>query len=86
MKAAYEEFRMPTYHGFAYMERPQDHLRWFDAVQAKYHRKGKLFTTKDFNDLVGEWAVISDNPAIGFVEKLLQTCPAVTHSYHNHKD
>ncbi|KAK1445934.1 hypothetical protein CMEL01_10177 [Colletotrichum melonis] len=75
MKAAYEELGMPTYHGFVYIERPQDHLRWFDAVQAKYYGKGKPFTTEDFDDLVGEWAVVSDNPAIGFAEELLQTYP-----------
>ncbi|KAK1506516.1 uncharacterized protein CCOS01_16568 [Colletotrichum costaricense] len=86
MKAAYEELGMPTYHGFVYIERPQDHLRWFDAVQAKYYGKGKPFTTEDFDDLVGEWAVVSDNPVIGFVEELLQTYPEVSQPYHNPKD
>ncbi|KAF4779697.1 endonuclease exonuclease phosphatase family protein [Colletotrichum scovillei] len=71
MKAAYEELGMPTYHGFVYIERPQDHLRWFDAVQAKYYGNGKPFTTEDFNELVGEWAVVSDNPAIGFAKVVL---------------
>ncbi|KXH62960.1 hypothetical protein CSAL01_03910 [Colletotrichum salicis] len=75
MKAAYEELGMPTYHGFVYIKRPQDHLRWFDAVQAKYYGKGKPFTDEDFDDLVGDWAVVSDNLAIGFVEELLKTYP-----------
>ncbi|KXH30035.1 hypothetical protein CSIM01_00749 [Colletotrichum simmondsii] len=86
MKAAYEELGMPTYHGFVYIERPQDHLRWFDAVQVKYYGKGKPFTPEDFDDLVGEWAVVSDNPAIGFVEELLQTFPEVSQPYHNLND
>lgn len=78
MKAAYEELGMPTYHGFVYIERPKDQLRWFDAVDAKYYGKGNLFGPEEFNELLGEWAVVSDNPAIGFVEELIATYSEVS--------
>ncbi|GKT96303.1 hypothetical protein Ct61P_14153 [Colletotrichum tofieldiae] len=72
MKTACEELGMRTYHEFVYMERPRDQLHWYNAVAAKYYKKGQLFELEDFEGLLGEWTIISGNPAIGFVEELLR--------------
>ncbi|TDZ21392.1 hypothetical protein Cob_v005822 [Colletotrichum orbiculare MAFF 240422] len=75
MKAAYEELGLPTYHGFVFVERPRDQISWYKAVDAKYYGNGEPYGRDEFDDLLAGWAVVSDNPAIGFVEELLEAYP-----------
>ena len=80
MKAAYEQLGLPTYHGFDYIEHPDHQILWDKAVNAKYLGKGKPFGRKEFDAFLGDWAVLSDFPVLGFTEGLLDAYPEVLKS------
>jgi hypothetical protein len=78
MKAAYEELGLPTYHGFVYIEHQEHQILWLKAIEAKFYGKGKPFGKKEFDSFLGEWAVLSDFPVLGFTEELLKVYPDVS--------
>src|SRR6266487_374447 len=78
MKAAYEELGLSTYHGFVYVERPDHQILWLRAIEAKFYGKGKPFGRKEFDEFLGEFAVLSDFPVLGFTEELLEAYPDVS--------
>ena len=77
MKAAYEELGLPTYHGFVFMDRQDTQIQWRKAVEAKFYGQGKPFGRAEFDRMLGEWAVLSDLPVIGFSDELLEAYPEV---------
>ncbi|ORY08588.1 P-loop containing nucleoside triphosphate hydrolase protein [Clohesyomyces aquaticus] len=48
---------------------------WEEAIQAKYHGKGKPFEKKDFDKFLGEYEAISDIPSIFFVDEFVTNYP-----------
>lgn len=75
MKAAYEKLGLPTYHGFDFIDNPQHQILWEKAIDAKWYAKGKPFSREEFDSFLGEYAVLSDVPVIGFSEELLEAYP-----------
>ena len=56
-------------------------VQWEKAIDAKYYGKGQPFGRKEFDSFLGEWAVLSDFPAIGFTDELLDAYPEVSQIY-----
>ena len=79
MMAAYQELGYTTYHGFQYMAigGGPAQIEWERAIDAKWYGKGKPFTKEDFDELLGEYEVLSDFPVVGFSEELLEMYPEV---------
>ncbi|PGH16543.1 hypothetical protein AJ79_01649 [Helicocarpus griseus UAMH5409] len=75
MMAAYRILGLSTYHGFDYAARPGDQIEWDRAIDAKFYGKGKPYEREDFDRILGEFAVISDVPAIAFSEELVRMFP-----------
>lgn len=47
-----------TYHGFsASLENPMDCDMWFEALEAKYNKKGKAYGREEFDKLLGHCQV-----------------------------
>lgn len=75
MKKAYETLGLPTYHGFDWIQRPNDQVQWDKAIKAKFYGEGPMLTKKDFDELLGDFEVLSDFPFLGFWEEFVEWYP-----------
>ena len=65
----------PTYHGYTPLYNIDECAKWIRAFDAKYHKRGPLFTRDDWDDLLGNYCGVTDSPAICFAEELIATYP-----------
>jgi hypothetical protein len=75
MMQAYQKLGLTTYHGFDFIENDEHQVRWKKAIDAKFYGKGRLFTKADFDAFLGDYAVVSDIPFLGFWEEFLDWYP-----------
>lgn len=76
MQAALETLGCnPTYHGYVPLSKTDDCAKWTRAFEAKYHKRGPLFTREDWDDLLGDYQAVTDSPAICFVDELIEAYP-----------
>ena len=65
-----------TYHMMnCSVENPPDALMWMDALTAKYENKGRPFTRREFDQLLGHAQAVCDWPAIAFARELIEAYP-----------
>lgn len=65
----------PTYHGYTPLYNIDECTKWIRAFEAKYHNRGPHFTRDDWDDLLGNYAAVTDSPAICFAEELIKAYP-----------
>ena len=77
LKAALERLGyLDCYHMSTMWEQcDRDGQSWRAALEAKYEGKGKAFTRKDWDLLLGHCQAVTDQPCAAFAEELLSTYP-----------
>jgi hypothetical protein len=80
MMTAYNILGLSTYHGFDFIapDAGRDQMLWEQAIDAKFYGKGKPFQEEDFDAFLGDYAVLSDLPCLGFTEEFVQMYPKVS--------
>ncbi|KAK5118446.1 hypothetical protein LTR62_002960 [Meristemomyces frigidus] len=78
MKHALEILGIPTWHWITMAENPPDMLMWEDAIEAKYAQdptNKKPFARVEFDNLLGHWGAVTDQPAAMFAQELITAYP-----------
>jgi hypothetical protein len=69
----------PTAHGFTTFQHHKDNLMWHEGVAAKFPGCSKVKPTplgrKEFDQLLGQYEVVSDIPVITFSKELIEAYP-----------
>ncbi|KAL2045259.1 hypothetical protein N7G274_002342 [Stereocaulon virgatum] len=63
------------YHMLSIFQNPPDADMWTEAVNAKYHGKGKPFEKEDWDRLLGDCQAVCDAPCTSFSEELISAYP-----------
>lgn len=64
------------YHGYSTVhENPPDNELWTEAMDAKYEGKGKPYTRKEWDSLLGHCRAVSDLPCVAFSHELIEAYP-----------
>ncbi|KXT01997.1 hypothetical protein AC578_6530 [Pseudocercospora eumusae] len=79
-----------VYHGYSEHGQAGDWAMWNKACMAKFRGVGK-FSNEDWDDLLGDYQVVSDMPCILFARELIEAYPNAKvilstrsfHSWHN---
>ncbi|KAK5937440.1 hypothetical protein PMZ80_010447 [Knufia obscura] len=78
MKEAYETLGLPCYHYASIFANCRDADMWNDALDAKFKPgSGKQFGKKEFDQLLGHCAAVTDVPSVIFLRELLEAYPDV---------
>ena len=64
-----------TYHFASLIENEPDAAMWIEALEAKFEGKGKPYTRKEWDRLLGHCQAISDTPCVVFYKELLEAYP-----------
>ena len=73
---ALEILGLKTYHGQRLvMQNPHEFETWLKAIHGKFDGVGNPFGARELDQLLGNYQVVADLPAILFVEELLDTYP-----------
>ncbi|MCJ1250921.1 hypothetical protein MMC30_008149 [Trapelia coarctata] len=76
MKAALEELGIrEVYHMTTTMKNPKDADMWTAAINAKFFNKGKKFTRKEWDSLLGNCEACIDVPTAAFMPELIEAYP-----------
>lgn len=75
MQLALQILGYPCYHGLTLIANFRDTEMWDKALDAKFFRKGELFTRAEWDQLLGNYSAVADLPAVAFPEDLLQCYP-----------
>ena len=78
MKHAFEILGYPSWHWISMAENPPDMLMWQEALETKFGPKSadsKPLGRPEFNQLLGHWSAITDQPAAMFAEELVNAYP-----------
>ncbi|KAL8649539.1 MAG: hypothetical protein Q9226_005535 [Calogaya cf. arnoldii] len=75
MYAALNILSLPCFHSFCLFSRVRDCPTWSTALDAKFFNRGTPFTRKQWDQLLGEYAAITDVPATCFAEDLIAAYP-----------
>ena len=75
MQTALNLLGTPCCHSFSLYNHIRDCDMWIQAFDAKFAGKGKPFTRKEWDQLLGEYGAITDVPALAFWEDLLAAYP-----------
>ena len=65
----------PCYHGLTLIANVGDTDLWNEALDAKFFGKGSLYSTEQWDNLLGHYSAVADLPAIVFAEDLLKCYP-----------
>ncbi|KAI4267829.1 MAG: hypothetical protein L6R38_008074 [Xanthoria sp. 2 TBL-2021] len=75
MYAALNMVGLPCFHSFSLYSRIQDCSTWSAALDAKFFNRGPKFTKTEWDQLLSEYAAITDVPATAFAEELVSAYP-----------
>ena len=75
MQEALNRLDIPCYHGFTLILNLQDTEMWNKALDAKFFGKGTRFTISEWDQLLGNYAAVTDLPAIAFSDDLIEAYP-----------
>ncbi|CAO1603122.1 hypothetical protein XANCAGTX0491_006715 [Xanthoria calcicola] len=75
MYSALNILGLPCFHSFSLYSRIQDCSMWSAALDAKFFNKGSKFTRKEWDQLLSDYAAVTDVPAVCFAEDLVSAYP-----------
>ncbi|KAI4092328.1 MAG: hypothetical protein LQ344_003573 [Seirophora lacunosa] len=76
MQAALEELGFgPCYHMHFCFQNPMECEMWTEALNAKFQNKGRKYTKKEWDQLLGHCQAITDVPASAFIPELHEAYP-----------
>ncbi|KAL8668618.1 MAG: hypothetical protein Q9168_006759 [Polycauliona sp. 1 TL-2023] len=76
MYAALNTLHLPCFHSFSLYSRIPDCKTWSAALDAKFFHRGTPFsTTAQWDQLLGDFAAVTDVPATAFAEDLIAAYP-----------
>jgi len=78
MKQAFEILGFPSWHWISMAENPPDMLMWQEVIETKFAPKTaeqKPFGLQEFDNLLGHWSAVTDQPAAMFAEELITAYP-----------
>ncbi|KAL8842021.1 MAG: hypothetical protein Q9176_002959 [Flavoplaca citrina] len=71
MYAALNILDIPCFHSFSLLSRIPDCKTWSAALDAKFFSRGSPFTLTQWDQLLSDYAAITDVPATPFAEDLI---------------
>ncbi|KAL8889808.1 MAG: hypothetical protein Q9192_005964 [Flavoplaca navasiana] len=75
MYAALNILNLPCFHSFSLFSRVPDCKFWSAALDAKFFSKGAPFTLTQWDQLLSDYAAVTDVPATPFAEDLIAAYP-----------
>ncbi|KAI4270504.1 MAG: hypothetical protein LQ337_006635 [Flavoplaca oasis] len=75
MSAALNILNLPCFHSFSLLSRIPDCKTWSAALDAKFYSHGSPFTLTQWDQLLSDYAAITDVPATPFAEDLITAYP-----------
>ncbi|KAL9617638.1 MAG: hypothetical protein Q9204_008472 [Flavoplaca sp. TL-2023a] len=75
MYAALNVLNLPCFHSFSLFSRVPDCKFWSAALDAKFFSKGAPFTLTQWDQLLSDYAAVTDVPATPFAEDLIAAYP-----------
>ena len=75
MQEALNILGIPCYHGFTLILNLRDSEMWNEALDAKFFGKGERFTRSEWDQLLGNYAAVTDLPAVAFPDDLIEAYP-----------